>query len=94
MKKLINKSQVYYWYWSPEWQTAEHEADEDIAAGRVRSFDNVEDAIAHLRNKQRVVELTSSQRPTRRRQFGSAKGLITTADDFDAPLPDFAEYTE
>jgi antitoxin (DNA-binding transcriptional repressor) of toxin-antitoxin stability system len=27
-------------------------------------------------------------------QFGSAKGLITIADDFDKPLEDFAEYTE
>ena len=26
------------------------------------------------------------------RQFGSAKGLITIADDFDEPLTDFAEY--
>jgi hypothetical protein len=27
-----------------------------------------------------------------RRQPGSAKGLISIADDFDAPLADFAEY--
>lgn len=26
------------------------------------------------------------------REFGSAKGLIHIADDFDAPLDDFAEY--
>jgi antitoxin (DNA-binding transcriptional repressor) of toxin-antitoxin stability system len=26
------------------------------------------------------------------RVFGSAKGLIQIADDFDAPLDDFAEY--
>ncbi len=25
-------------------------------------------------------------------QFGSARGLITMADDFDAPLADFVEY--
>lgn len=25
-------------------------------------------------------------------QFGSARGLIKTADDFDAPLEDFREY--
>jgi antitoxin (DNA-binding transcriptional repressor) of toxin-antitoxin stability system len=28
-----------------------------------------------------------------RRQFGSAKGLIVMADDFDEPLEDFKEYT-
>jgi antitoxin (DNA-binding transcriptional repressor) of toxin-antitoxin stability system len=27
-------------------------------------------------------------------RFGSAKGLIEMADDFDAPLPDFHEYME
>jgi len=27
-------------------------------------------------------------------RFGSAKGLIQMADDFDAPLDDFREYAE
>ena len=27
-----------------------------------------------------------------RRQFGSAKGLLTVPDDFDDPLDDFADY--
>jgi len=79
----MNKRQAYYW--SPEWQAAEREADEDIAAGRVQSFDNVEDTIAHL---------LKSRAATPSRQFGSAEGLITMADDFDAPLADFAEHTE
>jgi prevent-host-death family protein len=30
----------------------------------------------------------------RRRQFGSARGLVTLADDFDAPLSDFDAYSE
>ncbi len=28
----------------------------------------------------------------RKRQFGSAKGLIEMSDDFDEPLEDFREY--
>lgn len=36
------------WYWTPEWQAAEKEADEDITAGRVHRFDDVEDAIKFL----------------------------------------------
>jgi Protein of unknown function (DUF2281) len=28
----------------------------------------------------------------KQRHFGSAKGLIRMADDFDAPLGDFKEY--
>lgn len=30
--------------------------------------------------------------PFVRRHFGSAKGLISMAENFDAPLPDFNEY--
>lgn len=45
-KKLIDKSQA--WYWTKEWQEGERQADEDIAAGRVREFDNVEDFIKDL----------------------------------------------
>lgn len=45
-KKLIDKSQAYFW--TAEWQAAEQEANADIAAGRVQEFDNVEDLIASL----------------------------------------------
>lgn len=41
-----------------------------------------------------AVQLVPVQVPTDRRQFGSAKGLIKMADDFDAPLEDFKEYME
>ena len=41
----------------------------------------------------RLVSATAVSRlNTGKRTFGSAKGLITIADDFDAPLEDFAEY--
>ena len=46
-KKLVNKSQAYFW--SAEWQEAEREASEDIAAGRVHEFDDPEELIASLR---------------------------------------------
>jgi hypothetical protein len=36
------------WYWTPEWQSAEKDADDDIAAGRVHRFGNVGDAIGFL----------------------------------------------
>jgi antitoxin (DNA-binding transcriptional repressor) of toxin-antitoxin stability system len=41
---------------------------------------------------QDVVQLVPVIPPERCPQFGSAKGLITIADDFDTPLEDFAEY--
>lgn len=41
--------------------------------------------------KQKQVEQTESVKP-RRRKAGSAKGKFVMADDFNAPLEDFAEY--
>ncbi len=35
---------------------------------------------------------TSHEKP--RRQFGSAKGMVWMAEDFDAPLEDFKDYME
>ena len=37
----------------------------------------------------RLVPVTEARKP---RVFGSAKGLIEIAEDFDAPLPDFDGY--
>lgn len=45
-KKLIDKSQAYFW--TKEWQKAEREASEDIKAGRVKTFDSVEELIKDL----------------------------------------------
>jgi prevent-host-death family protein len=38
------------------------------------------------------IQLVPVLRPTEHPQFGSARGQIWMADDFDAPLPDFDEY--
>lgn len=38
------------WFWSERWQRMEREADADIAAGRVRTFENVDDFLAELEN--------------------------------------------
>lgn len=36
------------WFWTPEWQAKEAEADADLAAGRVVSFERVDDMFAAL----------------------------------------------
>lgn len=36
------------WFWTERWQKFEREVDEDIAAGRVHTFANVDEAIAFL----------------------------------------------
>jgi AbrB family looped-hinge helix DNA binding protein len=45
-KKLVDKSQAYFW--TRKWQAGELEADEDIKAGRVKNFDKVEELIKDL----------------------------------------------
>lgn len=43
-------------------------------------------------NDRPVLKLVPISGAKLRRQSGSAKGLIAVAEDFDAPLEDFAEY--
>ena len=45
-KKLVDKNQAYFW--TKRWQDGEREADEDIKARRVRTFDSVEQLIKDL----------------------------------------------
>ncbi len=45
-KRLVDKSQAYFW--TKKWQAAEKEADEDIKAGRVKTFDSVDELIKDL----------------------------------------------
>lgn len=44
--KLIPAEQA--WFWTREWQAGEKEADEDIAAGRVKTFDRIDDLLEEL----------------------------------------------
>jgi prevent-host-death family protein len=41
-----------------------------------------------------LLKLVSISKSKPSAQFGSAKGLITMSDDFDAPLEDFKEYMQ
>lgn len=41
-----------------------------------------------------LARLVPVPQPKRRRQAGSAKGLVVISDDFDDPLPDFDDYRE
>ncbi len=38
------------WYWTPEWQEKERQADEDKAAGRFKEYSSMDDFIADLLN--------------------------------------------
>ena len=37
------------WFWTPEWQAMESEAEADLAAGRYEVFDTIDDFIEGLR---------------------------------------------
>jgi antitoxin MazE len=45
---LIPKDQL--WFWTPEWQEKEREADKDIAEGRVKEFSSVEELLKDLKS--------------------------------------------
>ncbi|MCJ7667467.1 MAG: AbrB/MazE/SpoVT family DNA-binding domain-containing protein [Anaerolineae bacterium] len=45
-KKLIDKSQAYFW--TTEWQEAERQAEADIEEGRIKEFASVDELFADL----------------------------------------------
>jgi AbrB family looped-hinge helix DNA binding protein len=61
---FIDKDQA--WFWTRRWQEGERDADEDIRAGRVHSFDNVEDAIAHLHERARKYDAEQKAAKTKK----------------------------
>jgi len=48
-KKLVDKNQAYFW--TKRWQEGEREADEDIKAGRIKTFASVSELIKDLDKK-------------------------------------------
>ena len=47
LKDLVDEDDS--WYWAEEWQQMEREADEDIKADRIKTFENIQDLIRELR---------------------------------------------
>ena len=52
------------------------------------------DEVRIAKDDQHIVKLVPVSGTKPAPQFGSAKGLITMAEDFDGPLEGFDEYTE
>lgn len=44
---LIPREQL--WFWSEEWQRKEREADEDIAQGKLKSFETADELLKELK---------------------------------------------
>ncbi len=47
-KKIIDIGSDQEWFWSKEWQKDEKRASDDIASGKVKSFDSVDDFAKEL----------------------------------------------
>lgn len=48
-QKIIDATQA--WYWTPEWQAGERDAETDLAAGRVETFGSEDEFIAALKER-------------------------------------------
>jgi antitoxin PrlF len=48
-QKVIDATQA--WFWTPEWQAGEREADADLAAGRMETVGSGEELIGALRSR-------------------------------------------
>jgi bifunctional DNA-binding transcriptional regulator/antitoxin component of YhaV-PrlF toxin-antitoxin module len=59
VKRLVDKDQA--WFWTRRWQEGEQQVEADIKAGRVVTFDNMEDLIADLHRAEK--SLRKSRKP-------------------------------
>jgi AbrB family looped-hinge helix DNA binding protein len=50
-QRVIDATQA--WFWTPEWQAGEREADADLAAGAVETFASADELLDGLRKKSR-----------------------------------------
>lgn len=55
-------------------------------------LENIEGTIIITKQGLPIAKIVGIPNKKKKRQFGSAKGLIKISDDFDAPLDDFEEY--
>lgn len=55
--RLVDADEAFYY--TPEWQAAEREADEDLAAGRYETFETMQDLITDL--EQQETELSNDE---------------------------------
>ncbi len=48
LRETLAVAEDQAWFWSEEWQAGEREAEADIAADRVKTFNSMEDLLADL----------------------------------------------
>lgn len=55
-------------------------------------LENIDDVIIITKQGLPIAKIVGIPDKNKKRQFGSAKGLIKMSNDFDDPLDDFMEY--
>jgi len=85
-------SKLRAWFFELDARLWDQQIEADAKAGKLDGL-FAEDAEVILTKGDRPVARLVPIQDKPRRQFGSAKGLITIAEDFDAPLEDFKEFT-
>jgi len=58
-QKLIDATQA--WFWTPEWQAGEREADADLGASRIESFSSGDEFLGALQSQADVRRKRSSR---------------------------------
>lgn len=48
LRETLAITEEQAWFWSEEWQAGERQAEADIAAGRVKTFDSMDDLLIDL----------------------------------------------
>lgn len=51
LQPVITIARDQAWFWTEEWQEGEREAEQEIRAGNVSTFDNVDDLFADLNDE-------------------------------------------
>jgi prevent-host-death family protein len=69
----------------------------DIAEAQQRFLEIIQaaargEAVVITQDAQPIAQVTAAKEVAKRPQFGSARGLVTLTEAFDAPLDDFREY--
>ena len=49
--KTIKVPRDQAWFWKPDWQAKEKQADRDLSSGRYRDFDKLEDLLKDLHSE-------------------------------------------
>ena len=58
-RRLVDASEAFFY--TPEWQAAEREADEDLATGRYDDFETMTDLLADLEQQEAKLSVSEAQ---------------------------------